>query len=421
MKNSLLYVFILFISFYSNAQKILFDATKAETAGCADWIIDADLYNLNWGPNPYLNTNNWRSNAQRIPSPPQSGINSTTTEDYWTGGISNWAVDCAKKGYTVETLPYTGKITYNDNTNAQDLKNYKVYIVTEPNILFTAAEKTAIMQFVKNGGGLFMVSDHDVSDRNNDTYDSPHIWNDLISNNTIQNYPFGIIFDYQNFSQTSNSASLVSADTNLINGSMGKVAKVQWSNGTSMTIDPTANNTVKSVVFKNGTTSGNSNVLVAYATFGSGRVVAIGDSSPCDDGTGNPNAAANTCTLYNGYINDAGVGSGNHQKLLMNATIWLATNPLSTENNKLNNFNFSIVPNPIKNKELKINYTLTENEPITVAVFDALGRAIKTETYSNSEIGFNSKSISLDNLNAGVYFCKIFNTNISNSLPFIIN
>ena len=421
MKNSLLFVFILFISFYSNAQKILFDATKGETAGCADWIIDADATNLNWSStNPYINANNWRSNAQRIPTPPQSGITPTTTEDYWIGGISNWAVDCAKKKYTVETLPaITGRITYNDNTNTQDLSKYNVYIVTEPNLLFTVAEKTAIMKFVQNGGGLFMVSDHDVSDRNGDTYDSPHIWNDLISNNTVQNYPFGIVFDYQNFS--GNSTSILAADTNLINGPMGKVAKVQWSNGTSMTIDPVANNTVKSVVFKSGTTSGNLNVLVAYSSFGKGRIVAIGDSSPCDDGTGNPNAAANTCTLYNGYINDAGPVTGNHQKLLMNATIWLATNPLSTEKQTIPNFNFSVVPNPIQNKELKINYTLTENEPITVAIFDTLGRTIKTETYSNSEIGFNSKSISLDNLNAGVYFCKIFNTNISNSLPFVIN
>ena len=43
--------------------KILFDDTKAETAGSADWIIDADLFNLNWNPNAYTGANNYHSNA----------------------------------------------------------------------------------------------------------------------------------------------------------------------------------------------------------------------------------------------------------------------------------------------------------------------------------------------------------------------
>ena len=192
---------ILTLSFI-NAQaqtKILFDATKAEMAGNADWVIDADLTNLHFNPTPYVGSSGSQSNPQRIPTPAQSGITSSTAETYWTGALSSWGIDCVNKGYTVETLPWNGSITYGVSSNAQDLSNYKVYIVDEPNILFTAAEKTAIMQVVQHGGSLFMISDHTNSDRNFDGWDSPHIWDDFLSNNSVQPYPFGIFFDTVDF------------------------------------------------------------------------------------------------------------------------------------------------------------------------------------------------------------------------------
>jgi len=90
--------------------KILFDARKAETAGNADWIIDADQFNLGWGSTGATLNGGSEANAQRIPTPAQSGITSSTSETYWKGGLSAWAVDCAKKGYIVESLPYNGLI-----------------------------------------------------------------------------------------------------------------------------------------------------------------------------------------------------------------------------------------------------------------------------------------------------------------------
>ena len=177
--------------------KILFDNTKAETAGNADWVIDEDLNNLKWTATGVDLSGN-EGNAQRIPTPAQTGITDTTSETYWKGALSAWAVDCAKKNYIVESLPYTAKITYGDNTNPQDLSNYKVYVVDEPNYLFTDAEKTAIVQFVNNGGSLFMISDHTISDRDHDGNDSPAIWNDLMNNNNIKVNPFGITFDIAN-------------------------------------------------------------------------------------------------------------------------------------------------------------------------------------------------------------------------------
>jgi hypothetical protein len=319
MFSRLITLFLVLVSTQVFAQtKILFDCTKAETAGQADWIIDADVFNLNWNPNAYTGSSNWHSNAQKIPTPAQSGITLSTNENYWTGGISAWAVDCAKKGYMVETLPWNGQITYGNGSNAQDLSNYKVFVVCEPNIMFTASEKTAMMNFVQNGGGLFIVSDHNNSDRNGDGYDSPNIWNDFFTNNSVQANPFGITFDLQDFSGTYNNMAGLPSTDSILHGTMGSVTQVKWSNGTSMTLNTTNNATVKAVCYKTGT-SGNTNVLFAYARYGNGKVCAIGDSSPCDDGTGNPSS---NLTLYNGYFTDA---AGNHQKLLMNATIWLAT------------------------------------------------------------------------------------------------
>lgn len=314
--------FFCLVQFRGTAQiKILFDATKAEVAGNADWVIDADNNNLGLSTGPALLNAGNESNAQRIPTPAQSGITATTAETYWKGALSFWAVDCVKRGYTVESLPYNGVITYGDASNPQDLSNYKAYIVCEPNILFTMAEKNAILDYVSNGGSLFMIADHNVSDRNNDSFDSPHIWNDLMQNNgTGNNNPFGFIFDYDTFSETSTKLSAaLSSNDSIVHGPMGNVTTLKFSAGTTMTIYPTLNASVKPVFYRNIVASGtgNTKVMVTYSRYGEGKVVSIGDSSPCDDGTGDLSDQ-----LYTGYFGDV---SPNHQLLLMNSTIWLVT------------------------------------------------------------------------------------------------
>jgi hypothetical protein len=407
-------ILILFIFFQnSNSQiKILFDASKAQMAGNADWVIDADLHNLGLGSGPALLGSGSESNPQRIPTPAQSGITASTPETFWNGALSSWAVDCVKKGYIVETLPYNGQITYGVSTNVLDLSNYKVYIIDEPNINYTASEKNAIISFVQNGGGLFMISDHDVSDRNNDGIDSPSIFNNLMVTNTIQPNPFGISFNLLSISP--NSTNIAALPTNpILHGIMGNVTQVLWSAGTSMTLNNTNNPSARGLVYTSGSSNtGTTNVLCASATFGNGKVVAIGDSSIPDDGTGDSGDI-----LYDGYIADA---AGNHQKLLMNATIWLATTNLANNEFELNNFNFYIAPNPIVNNELNLNYVSSGNNLFSVSILDNLGRAIKKEDFSNTEIGLNSKSISINNLKSGIYFCKITNNSASKTLEFIV-
>lgn len=243
MKKILLFILLLagFQIGYTQV-KILFDASKAETAGNADWVIDADLHNLGYNPGPYIGGH--ESNAQKSPSPSQSNVTSGTSQNYWTGAISAWAIGAVKQGYEVKTLPYNGSITYNNPANPQDLSNYKVFVVCEPNILFTSAEKTAIINFVNDGGGLFMISDHDNSARNGDGYDSPAIWNDLIQSNSIQNYPFGFTFDYEYFSDNTTNIPSLPGDP-LLHGSYGNVTRVEFYGGTSLTLNPLQNSSVR--------------------------------------------------------------------------------------------------------------------------------------------------------------------------------
>jgi hypothetical protein len=275
-------------------KKFLFDATKAQTAGNADWVLDAD------------------TSPQRFPTPAQSNITATTTQSFWRGGLSAWGVSLVKLGHTVETLPSGTAITYG-GTGAQDLKNYDVYVIAEPNIRFTSAEKTAILNFVKNGGGLFLIANHNGSDRNNDGYDSAKVWNDLMSTNTVKTNPFGITITLNSISET--TSNRLSATTNtILNGSQGTVTQLKYSAGATMSISTTANATVRGLIWRGSSTQGTSNIMCASATFGTGRVVAIGDSSPADDGTG-----ATGDTLYPGWTELA-----SHSILHLNASLWLA-------------------------------------------------------------------------------------------------
>jgi hypothetical protein len=383
---------------YSNifAQvKILFDATKAETAANADWTIDANAFNLSWSSGPAVLGGGNEANPVIIPTPAQSTVTISTVESYWEGGLSSWGIDLVKKGYTVETLPYNGAITYNNTSNAQDLSHYKVFIICEPNILFTSSEKTALLQFVQNGGGLFMVSDHVGADRNNDGYDSPRIFNDFMDTLTV--HPFGIHFDYADISQTSTNVASLSTDT-LLHGPMGNVTKVKWSDGTTMTLNKTNNSTVTGIVYKTGSTNtGTTGVMVARANYGAGRVVGFGDSSPCDDGSGDPNDV-----LYDGWISDA---SGNHEKLIVNATIWLVSSPnvssVSNSDDVVNNI--QIFPNPFSSSaNLVIDPYVKVNNGV-INVFDMNGRIVKSINTGDSHFIVINK----DNLKSGMYYFQL--------------
>ncbi len=228
---------------------ILFDNTKDETAGNADWIID------NNQPDPY---------------PDQSNITSSTAENYWTGAFSAFGVELVKLGYTVQTLPPSGSITYGDSSNPQDLSNYDVFIIPEPQDPFTTAEKNAILDFVNNGGGLFMIADHNGADRNNNGYDAQ----DVFDNSLDISSNFNLYFNSDNFTVDPTN-NVESPRTYITTG----VDQIGFWSGCSIS----ASGSSEEHIWKD---SSHNYGMLGTATYGSGRVAGVGDSSPFDDGTG---------------------------------------------------------------------------------------------------------------------------------------
>ncbi|MFF3638263.1 hydrolase [Streptomyces sp. NPDC002250] len=274
----------------ATTHRILFDNAHAETAGNADWIISTSQ------PDPL-------------------GQDSTpSAETDWTGALSSWGVSLQKAGgYSLKTLPSGSSLSYG-GSSATDLSNFDTLVLPEPNTLFTTAEKTAIMNFVKNGGGLFMISDHTGADRNNDGQDAVEILNDLMTNNSVDSTdPFG--FSIDSLSIGSDYPSAISDSTDpVLHGSFGTVSKSLIASGTTATLKPADNASVKGLLYRTGY-SGNTGAFFLTSTFGSGRVAFWGDSSPIDDGTGQSGN-----TLYDGW-NDTGATDA---ALALNATAWLA-------------------------------------------------------------------------------------------------
>src|ERR1700733_9315992 len=128
----------------ATVHRVLFDNSKAETAGNADWIVSTSM-----------------------PDPLGQKANPVSETD-WTGALSAWGVALQRAGgYSLKTLPAGSTISYGTGA-ALDLANFDEFVLPEPNIQLSSAEKAAVLHFVQNGGGLFLVSDHTGSDRNND-------------------------------------------------------------------------------------------------------------------------------------------------------------------------------------------------------------------------------------------------------------
>ena len=276
----------------ATVKRVLFDNSKAETAGNADWII---------------------SNSQ--PDPLGQNAN-PTSETSWTGALSAWGVALQRTGqYSLKTLPAGNTVTYG-GSGALDLKNFDEFVIPEPNVLFSAAEKKAILQFVQAGGGLFLIVDHTGSDRNNDGEDSVEIATDLMSNNGVDNTdPFGFSIDSNDIS-SENPVAISSTTDPVINGSFGKVTGSIIRDGSTQTLHKTDNSSVKGLVWRTSSSqTGSTGAFFTTSTFGSGRVAVWGDSSPIDDGTGQSGN-----TLYDGWNDTAGT----NKALALNATAWLA-------------------------------------------------------------------------------------------------
>ncbi len=172
-----------------------------------------------------------------------------------------------------------------------------------------------------------MVGDHETSDRDCDGFDSPHVWNDLTGATSASSTGlFGIWFRVDGLSNqgsedwfddgTDNNTETDPADP-IINGPFGSGAGgLGLFGSTSMELNPADNPTAAAHVWRTGQAHNNSRVTFATASYGSGRVAAIGDSSPADDSSGDPGD-----TLYPGW--DLATGGVKNREIHLNACAWL--------------------------------------------------------------------------------------------------
>ncbi len=162
---------------------------------------------------------------------------------------------------------------------------------------------------------LFIVSDHGSSDRNNDGADSVQVLNDLMTN-SVQNNPFGVHYNGDNISPDTFNVDTNSANP-ITRGPAGAVADFYYNNGSSITVNTNQNSSTAIAIWNAGTTRATNNAIVVYGTFGAGKFVTTGDSSPFDDGTGDPGDS-----LY--YAQGYADPSTSNGKVILNASLWLA-------------------------------------------------------------------------------------------------
>lgn len=266
----------------ASAGGILFDWTKNETAGHADWVADhqAPL------PTPY---------------PPSS-------ESSWDGAYSTWAYTLwLHTGRRIRTLP-PGETIRHGTGDSLDLAMFEVFILPEPQNPLSASEIQAVLDFLSQGGGVILIADHNSSDRDGDGWDSPNILN-----NAFEPY-LGIHFhvtgdSYNSFSDTS---SVVDPTHPVVQGPFGVVGSIAFHGATVLSIVGSGND-VQGVVWHPSQAVGSSSrMMVACGTYGTGRFCAMGDSSPADDGTGDPSD-----NLYDNW------SEADNAALLMNTVFWV--------------------------------------------------------------------------------------------------
>lgn len=118
-------------------KKVLFDQSHGQTVSAADWVIDGAFSDF------------------------ADGLRE-----------ANFQVDALER-----TLPMSAQAYAEPTVTLNKLKPYDVFIIGEANIPFKASEQAAMLQYVKEGGSIFFISDHYNSDRNLNRWDSSEVMN----------------------------------------------------------------------------------------------------------------------------------------------------------------------------------------------------------------------------------------------------
>jgi len=232
----------------------------------------------------------------RYPSPSQCDIGAATEEEFWHGAYSAWGIELVKMGHWVETIPRNSVLTYGDCSNSQDLSFFDVLVIPEPQVYYTQDEVDAIINFVFDGGSLFLIGNHCGSDRNNNGEDSAMIFAAM---DTAGH--FGIEFETYpgctdndpppeceacSWNDVRNTNFTSDPSDPFLHGPHGDVEAIKFDEATALILHPENNAMVQGHAWRDDSSQGDIDVTLASAFFGDGRVVAIGDSAPADDGTG---------------------------------------------------------------------------------------------------------------------------------------
>lgn len=176
---------------------------------------------------------------------------------------------------------------------AEVLKGVNIFVIVEPNTKYSSQELKVVEDFSKKGGKLFLISDHEGADRNNNGWDSVMVLNQFESF-------VGINFLKLWFSEHPITGKTVDHQI-----TEGVVAVGTWG-GTS--VAPTCPE-AEGLMFES-----HDGAYIAKSTINNTRIVCMGDSSPFDDGTGAPGNK-----LYDGWNNPG----YNHERLCLNSLRWL--------------------------------------------------------------------------------------------------
>ncbi len=240
MRTKAIFVFLLMVvSIFMFSASVLFDAGHGQDVGNADWTI--------------------------------------------SGAYSDFAQSLRrffKVDQTYQPLTY------------QLLERYAALVIPEPNDPFSYDEEMAILKYVKNGGGVFFIADHEGADRNGNGWDAVSIYDDFVKR-------LGFEFVPDTRSQYPVKYVLKTPIT------QGVKKLGEWAGSTLKIFSKEVHPAVELYTHQ---------IYVLYGTYGKGRFVAIGDSSPFDDGTG-----AKWKSLYDGWH------TGDDAVLGVNAVYWLAT------------------------------------------------------------------------------------------------
>lgn len=292
----------------ADAPLALFDACHAETCGNANWSI--------------------------------------------TGGFSDFADSFRHLGFRVEDLK-TGPIT------AEVLARCAIFVIGEPNSRLTDDEERALIEWVRGGGSLYLIADHAGSDRNNDGFDSVSIFNRFTPE-------FGFTVHDAWIKRLSPIAVPAGLDEAFAN-----VPAVGLWGGTVFTVAGAPARGLLDVNYKDKAGAEKTGSYLVLAEPGKGRVVALGDSSPYDDGT----ADSPAFEVHDGYnLVDHGF-----RQLAHNTIAWLArrdvasaripfdirlgTPPLNTSSGVPLQVPFRVEVRPDAAGEATVNYYLRGVEP----------------------------------------------------------